>query len=92
MARQKKKKNNELIINNEFIEEKKKNVDDNEPVKFENLKQEDLDIVIQYEIKVAPVFGKASSSITLEKVEKKYKGAYFPRFVINTMKRVIDNW
>lgn len=92
MARPKKKKNDELIINSEVVENVKQVVNNNEPVKFEDLNQEDLLIVIQYERVTAPVFGRASSSITLEKVEKKYKGAYFPRFVINTMKRVIDNW
>ena len=89
MARPKKKK--EDIID-EKIKQKQKTVNFNEPRKFEELSDEEIDIIMQYEIKTAPVFGKAGSSITMDKVKKKYGGAIFPIHQIPTMKRVIDNW
>ena len=87
MARPKKKKENEVVV-----EEQKTQPPLNTPRKFEELTEEELNIVMQFEIKTAPVFGKAGSSITMEKVKKKYGGAIFPLHQIPTMKRVIDNW
>lgn len=87
MARPKKKKENEVVV-----EEKNIQPPLNTPRKFEELTEEELNIVMQFEIKTAPVFGKASSSITMEKVKKKYGGAIFPLHQIPTMKRVIENW
>lgn len=87
MARPKKKKENEMVV-----EEKNIQPPLNEPKKFEQLTDEELNIVIEFERKTAPVFGKAGSSITMEKVKKKYGGAIFPLHQIPTMKRVIENW
>ena len=87
MARPKKKKENEMVV-----EEKKTQPPLNTPRKFEELTDEELNIVMEFERKTAPVFGKASSSITMEKVKKKYGGAIFPLHQIPTMKRVIENW
>ena len=87
MARPKKKKENEVVV-----EEQKTQPPLNTPRKFEELTEEELNIVMQFEIKTAPVFGKAGSSITMEKVKKKYGGAIFPIHQIPTMKRVIENW
>ena len=87
MARPKKKKENEVVV-----EEQKTQPPLNTPRKFEELTEEELNILMQFEIKTAPVFGKAGSSITMEKVKKKYGGAIFPLHQIPTMKRVIDNW
>lgn len=87
MARPKKKKENEVVV-----EEQKIQPPLNTPRKFEELTEEELNILMQFEIKTAPVFGKAGSSITMEKVKKKYGGAIFPLHQIPTMKRVIDNW
>lgn len=87
MARPKKKKENEVVV-----EEKSIQPPLNEPKKFEQLTDEELNIVIEFERKTAPVFGKAGSSITMEKVKKKYGGAIFPLHQIPTMKRVIENW
>lgn len=87
MARPKKKKENEVVV-----EEQKTQPPLNTPRKFEELTDEELNIVMEFERKTAPVFGKASSSITMEKVKKKYGGAIFPLHQIPTMKRVIENW
>lgn len=87
MARPKKKKENEVVV-----EEKKTQPPLNTPRKFEELTDEELNIVMEFERKTAPVFGKAGSSITMEKVKKKYGGAIFPLHQIPTMKRVIENW
>ena len=87
MARPKKKKANEVVVEEQKIQQPL-----NTPRKFEELTEEELNIVMEFEIKTAPVFGKAGSSITMEKVKKKYGGAIFPLHQIPTMKRVIDNW
>lgn len=86
MARPKKKK--EEVI----VEEQKVQTVVNEPKKFEELSQEEIDIIIQYEMKIAPLFGRAGSSITMEKIKKKYSGAIFPLHQIPTMQKIIDNW
>ena len=87
MARPKKKKENEVVV-----EEQKTQPPLNTPRKFEELTEEELNIVMEFERKTAPVFGKASSSITMDKVKKKYGGAIIPIHQIPTMKRVIENW
>ena len=87
MARPKKKKENVVVV-----EEQKIQPPLNTPKKFEELSQEEIDIIIQYEMKIAPVFGRASSTITMEKIKKKYSGAIFPLHQIPTMQKIIDNW
>lgn len=79
------------INKNQTMKKNQKNAKDDVKC-FENLSKDELDILKQYEEKVAIVNGKKPSSVTAETVKKKYSGAIFPHFTLNTMKMVIDNW
>lgn len=86
------KKSGTIVIDQEEkIHSKRKSKKDIQYKSFEQLTLKEKKYVELYEKKFAYIHKKIPDTITSQWVSKRYKDCFFPPFVLNTMKLIVEN-